>query len=61
MNIEHLHKRIKTAYETMPLRTIANECQVSHETIRKILNNETANLLLTNYNKIDKGLKRHGF
>jgi hypothetical protein len=62
MQIEYLIERLKKASFYKSLRTLASDCDVSHEVIRKLLKAQaTANITFSTYDKIDKGLLKHGF
>ncbi len=59
---DKLIRRLCKAKTKHSLRALAWTCDVSHETIRKILNSESvARISMANYEKIDKGLKANGF
>lgn len=63
MDTAQLIARLKLAYVGRSLRTLAEECHVSHELLRKLISarKRVANITFTSYNKIDEGLKRNGF
>lgn len=61
MNVDELIKRLKKALVGKSLRCVANECGVSHELIRKLAQAKKPNVTLTSYNRIDEGLRKHGF
>lgn len=60
MNLDELVKRLRVASALFSLRKIGKECDVSHETIRKLVGtgkNGDKGLSSTTYNKIDNGLR----
>lgn len=62
MNVEELIKRLKKALVGKSLRSVAGDCGVSHELIRKLSQSKKcANVTLTKYNQIDEGLRKNGF
>lgn len=62
MDLNTLVERLKRAYSPTSLRKLAAQLEVSHELLRKLLlSKNRPNLTLATYDKIDKGLKDHGF
>jgi len=60
MDIEELKKRLKKARAGRSLRSLAAQCEVSHELIRKLLlANSAQNITAATYRKIDKGLTKN--
>lgn len=62
MNVEELIKRLKKFLVGRSLRRVAQECNVSHELVRKLSQSKKgANVTLAKYNLIDEGLRKNGF
>lgn len=63
MDIDNLKTRLRKAHnQGNSLRDIGRFCDVSHETVRKLILSPTwKNIHYPIYEKLDNGLKEHGF